>query len=280
MLKFKLSEVPNDYTVIDFIKSRCDWDGAVAAVGTQYRPALSVPDLKVDPEELLKEVYELYREVGAVPWQSQSSLNLYGLSLYCNPHHPQEQWKKATFGHPRYKEYSAYDYYQAVSADSKNRIKGDYLDSLGFVEPLPAVLQKKALSGLFQRFTLPVVRATARTINGSLTYPTQPGDGGLHTDDSPFEVLRINISLSNNGDFGLQYQDEPPMFPEVGQSLVINTDVKHRAFIKQHNAFLRTNLVIGVTPWLNYDKTNEEWSLNKYFGRVHPYDIPLVRSHV
>ena len=267
------SDVPADRTVIDYIKEHCDWEGAVANVGAQYLPKLSVPNLTVDPEALLKEIYELYREVGAVPWQSQSNLNLYGLSLHYNPDHAQDEWKQASFGHPRYRKHSTYDYFKAVSADHENRVKGDYLDSLGFAKPLPAIAQKEALSSLFARFKLPVVRVTARTINGSLTYPTIPGDGGLHTDDPPFEVLRINLCLSNNGDFGLQYLDEPPIFSKAGENLVVNTDIKHRAFLKQHNDYLRTNLIIGVTPWLNYDKERDEWSLNEYFGRLHPYDI-------
>lgn len=265
--------IPADKTVIDYIKGQCDWEGALKAVGSKYQPHLSVPNLTVDPQALLREVYELYREVGAVSWQSQNNLNLYGLSLSYNPEHPKGEWKKASFGHPRYTTYSKYDYFKVVSADVENRVKGDYLDSLGFKLLLPEIEQKAALSNLFKSFKLPIVRVTARTINGALTYPTIPGDGGLHTDDSPFEVLRINLSLSNNGDFGLQYLDHPPIFTKAGGNLVVNTDVKHRAFMAKQNDFNRTNLIIGVTPWLNYNQERDEWSLNEYFGRLHPYDI-------
>jgi hypothetical protein len=270
--KWQHKDTPKETTVVDFIKSQTDWEEAKRAVGEKFMPTLSA-NLKVDSQALLKEVYELYREVGAVQWQSQSTLNLFGLSLNHNPNHPANLWKMGSFGHPRYKNLSAYDYYKAVDADKANRVKDDYLDSYGFRSLLPAVETKPHLKALFESFKLPVVRSTARTINGALCYPTPQGDGGMHVDDSPFEVLRINISLSNNGDFGLQYLGNNPIFTKAGDNLIVNTDVKHRAFIKQHNDFIRTNLIIGVAPWMNYDKEKDEWSLNEYFGRLHPYDI-------
>lgn len=95
----------------------------------------------------------------------------------------------------------------------------------------------------------------------------------MHKDDCPFEILRVNISITNNGDFGLQYEGMEPLYTPAGENIVVNTDVRHRAYIKQTNDFLRTNLVIGITPWLNYDQLKDEWSLNEYFGKLHPYDI-------
>lgn len=264
-------ECPSASTVIDYIKSQCDWEGAVKSVGSKFDPSLAAP-IKVSPR-LLGEVLELYREVGAVSWASQPKLNLYGLSLNCNPDHAQQEWKSGSFGNSRYQVYSSYEYFKAVNADTDNRRKGDYLDSLGFRRLLPQVSAKQELQKLFEGFKVPVVRSTARTLNGSLCFPTMAGDGGLHTDDSPFEVLRINVCLSNNGDFGLQYLDHEPIFTPAGGNIVVNTDVPHRAYIKQSNEFLRTNLIIGVTPWLNYDPVRDEWSLNEYFGRIHPYDM-------
>lgn len=265
-------DVPLTTTVIDYIKSQSDWELAVSAVGTQFEPTLSA-DIKIEHLEILREVHELYREVGAVSWASQPRINLYGISLNCNPDHAREDWKLGSFGNCRYRSYSSYEYYKAVNADKINRIKGDYLDSLGFRATLPEIGGKPYLSALFGSFKVPVVRSTARTLNGSLCFKTMPGDGGLHVDDSPFEVLRLNICLSNNGCFGLQYMDHQPIFTEPGGNVVVNTDIRHRAYIKDNSDFLRTNLIIGVTPWLNYDKQKDTWSLNEYFGKLHPYDM-------
>lgn len=272
--KWQHKATPDDTTVIEHIKKQTDWQGAIEAVGGhRFEPFLSVPSLKVNAGDVHKEINQLYREVGAVGWQSQNAINLYGLSLTYNPQHQPKDWKLGSFGHPRYKQHSTYDYYKAVNADVTNQVKHDYLDGLGFRKVLPQVKAYKNLYSLLNSFKLPLVRCTSRTINGSLTYPTIRGDGGLHTDDSPFEILRVNVSITNNGDYGLQYGDMEPIFTKPGDNLVVNTDVKHRSFIKQHNDFLRTNLVIGMTPWLNYDHSTDTWSTNEFFGKVHPYDI-------
>lgn len=271
-LKWLHKDVPLNATVIDHIKGQSDWDRAVSSVGKQFAPTLFA-DTAINHKEILREVNELYREVGAVTWASQPSINLYGLSLNYNPDHTRGTWKSGSFGNIRYQSYSSYEYYKAVNADKINRVKGDYLDSLGFRANLPEISSKRHLNELFGRFKVPVIRSTARTLNGSLCFKTIPGDGGLHVDDSPFEVLRLNICLSNNGFFGLQYMDHQPIFTEPGGNLVINTDIPHRAYIKDSCNFLRTNLIIGVTPWLNYDKQMDAWSLNEYFGKIHPYDM-------
>jgi hypothetical protein len=263
---------PDSLTVIDHIKSQCDWDAAVSAVGSRFEPLTKAP-INLSADNLLREVNELYREIGAVSWASQPTLNLYGLSLNCNPDHHRDTWKLGSFGNIRYQVHSSYDYYKAVNADNLNRVKGDYLDSLGFRGLLPEVIGKRHLKSLFDSFKVPVVRSTARTLNGSLCFKTLPGDGGLHTDDSPFEVMRINICLSSNGDFGLQYLDHEPTFSMPGENLVINTDVPHRSYIKSNSEYLRTHLIIGVTPWLHYDAQDDTWSLNEYFGKIHPYDM-------
>jgi hypothetical protein len=271
--KWLHSEIPENTTVIEHIKKQTDWQGAIEAVGGfDFQPDLSVPNLKVNAEKIREELRHLYRQVGAVVWASQNSINLYGLSLTCNPE-MDESLHMGSFGHSRYKVFSSYQYYKAVNADTANHVKNDYLDSLGFRKILPQVEECENLYALLTGFKVPTVRCTARTINGSLCYPTMAGDGGMHKDDCPFEVLRINISITNNGDFGLQYEGMNPIYNAAGENIVVNTDVSHRAFIKQNNDFLRTNLVIGVTPWLDYDPTKDEWSLNKYFGKVHPYDI-------
>lgn len=263
---------PDSTTVIDHIKSQCDWVAAVSAVGSRFEPLATAP-INISNQDLLREVNELYREVGAVSWASQPKLNLYGLSLNHNPDHPIDVWKSGSFGNSRYQSYSTYDYYKAVNADNVNRVKGDYLDSLGFRGLLPDIAGKPHLKALFDSFKVPVVRSTARTLNGSLCFKTQAGDGGLHTDDSPFEVMRINLCLSSSGDFGLQYMDHEPIFSAPGENLVVNTDIPHRAYIKNSNECLRTHLIIGVTPWLSHDKETDTWSLNEYFGKMHPYDM-------
>jgi hypothetical protein len=103
--------------------------------------------------------------------------------------------------------------------DKYNHLKDDYLDSLSFNTLLPEVKTKPNLYKLLNSFNFPVIRVTARTINGLLVYPTEGTDGGFHIDDCPFEVLRINVSLSNNGNFGLEYKNKKVIYSDRDASI-------------------------------------------------------------
>lgn len=270
---FRHKDVPNNLTFYNYIKSKTDWNKAVSFLERNDDSDLDLRiNLEFDADKVLEELLSLYKSVGAVTWQSQNSFNLYGLSLTYNPNHPKDLWKKGSFGHPRYKVHSSYDYYEAVMNDKEHHLKDDYLDSLSFNTLLPEVKTKPHLYKLLNSFNFPVIRVTVRTINGLLSSPSK-GDGGFHTDDSPFEVLRINVSLSNNGNFGLEYKNKKIIYTEAGNNIVVNTDKLHRSYIKETSNFQRTNLIIGLAPWLNYDSINNIWSLNHYYAKKHPYDL-------
>ena len=266
--------IPQQQTIINFLKSQVDWNKI-----TKQKPKF-IPNLRanitIDHENILKEIFELYREVEAISWRSVNSISLYGLSLTYNPYQDREEWKQGSFGHSRYKQFSKSEYYKAVSNDKINHVKNDYLDSYGFTNILPQIYNKPHLLKLLTSFKLPVIRVTARTLNGRLTFPTTETNGGWHVDDSPHEVLRINISLNNDGNFGLQYKGQDPIYTEAGNNIVVNTDIEHRAYIKSTTNLQRTNLIIGLAPYFHYE--NDCWSVNDYFGNKHPYD--LVVEHL
>ena len=271
---FRHKDVPNNQTFYNYIKSKTDWKQAVNCLKRDNDSDLDLSiNLKFDADKVLEELLGLYKSVGAVTWQSQNSIQLYGLSLTYNPNHPKDLWKRGSFGEPRYRIYNSKDYYGAVMNDKDNHLKDDYLDSLSFNTLLPEVKTKPHLYKLLNSFNFPVIRVTARTINGLLVYPTEKTNGGWHTDDCPFEVLRINVSLSNNENFGLEYKDKKIIYTRGGDNLVVNTDKLHRAYVKDVCNFQRTNLIIGLATWLNYDATNNSYSLNNHYGKTHPYDL-------
>jgi hypothetical protein len=269
------NQVPNNLTAYNYIKTQCDWENSVNSFKRNKNEDLDlrILNLNFDAPKILDEVYQLYKEIGAVNWQSQNSLNVYGLALSYNIRHPLELMHKGCFGHPRYRIYSSKDYYDVVMNDKDNHLKDDYLDSLSFNTLLPQVRTKTNLNKLLTSFKIPVIRVTVRTINGILCHATDITNGGYHLDDCPFETLRINISLSNNGNFGLQYKDKNVIYTEAGDNIVVNTDKLHRSYIKESNNFQRTNLIVNLAPWLNFDSTYQTWSLNKYFNKIHPFDM-------
>lgn len=272
MASMRTRDTPNDCTVMDFLKRQLPWDKAVADVGSRFEP-VSVPGLQFDPVILDYEIRSLYKEVGSVMWRSKPNGSAYGLSLSYNPEHPQEEWKQGNFGHYRYSTMPAFDYYKAVEADVANRVRGDYLDSYGFRYILPQAQRLPHLMSILSKFQVPLIRCSIRTVNGYLCIPNINGLSGYHQDDSPFEVLRINLCVTNDGSFGLQYAGQDVMYPQPGDNCIVNSDVDHRVVVSRSVNFQRTHVILGVAPWFDYDAINDSWHPNKWFGVKHPYDM-------
>lgn len=96
---------------------------------------------------------------------------------------------------------------------------------------------------------------------------------GFHQDDSPFEVLRINLCVTNDGSFGFQYSGQDVWYPQPGDNYVVNSDVDHRVVVARTSNFQRTHVILGVAPWVDYDATKDSWRPNQWFGIKHPYDM-------
>lgn len=265
--------VPSDRTIVDHLRRVTDWDAAKARVGNRFEPDLQIPGLTFRAGTLADELSDLLIMLGPVSWRSKTDLTVYGLSLSCNPDHPRESWNSGSFGHERYRACRPYEYYKAVERDTQHRVRGDYLDSYGFRCLLPEIAQYRALREILSGFTVPVVRATVRVLNGLICRPNTHGDSGMHQDDSPFEVLRINLCVTNDGSFGYQYRGLSPRYPMPGNHWVVNSDHDHRVVVSKRSNFQRIHLVIGLAPWFDYDPSADAWLPNQWFGNKHPYDM-------
>lgn len=259
--------------MMEWIKSQTDWDQHVNALERQFDPLLSVSGLNFDAERLYGEVQDLFHLCPPTHWRSQPPGALWGLSLSYNPQAPQHEWPFGSFGHPRYQQYAAVDYFKAPEQDRHLAPRGDYLDSLGFCKTLTEVEKLPALKTLLGSFRMPVVRCTVRVLDGTKVLPTGSNSGGMHQDDSPFEVMRLNLCITGSADFGLQYAGYAPISLRPGEHCVVNTDVDHRVWVGQRSNVQRIHLVIGLAPWLDYDPQEGVWTPNAHFGNIHPYDL-------
>ena len=239
----------------------------------RYEAGMKVPGLSFDHENVAREMGAFFARYGISPWRSLQSgqSNLMGASLYYNPDAPEDEWICGSFGHPRYQEFG--DYYKAVSQDDANLVKGDYLDSYSFRRRhfgIQAVCPE--LNALLDRFKTPIVRATARLVH----LPGWAGTsmGGFHFDESPDCIMRVNLAVVNNGDFGLQYQHNGDIeMPRSGDHSVVCADHAHRVYVPHPTIHSRLHLVIGVVPWYDYDPVADAWKPNQYHGQIHPFDM-------
>jgi len=145
------------------------------------------------------------------------------------------------------------------------QIKDTYYDDLGF-RRVDDVIQKH-LGFFLDRFAFQFCRSRVAYIFG-YNKPPYPDEAGWHVDINPTVNLRINIPLQTSEEYVIQFNNKTYVL-ETGKAYMWNTGLRHRA------AFLTTpkskepriNIVLGMTPWLNYDKNTDTFSKGKYFGK-------------
>ncbi len=265
---FRVADCPRHQTMMSWIKACSGWSDSAADCET-----LSVPGLTFDVGAVAQELEQLFNRVNPVYWKSQPPGALWGLSLTCNPDAPRTEWHHGSFGSERYRHLTPEDYFEAPSRDLDSAVMGDYLDSLSFRRRLPELQGLTHLNRLLDGFQFPVVRSTVRVIDGTAVQTTQPGSGGMHLDFPTSEFLRINICITGNQSFGLEYDNGLIIYDCPGNNVVVNTDRHHRAWIGRRSNTQRAHLVIDIAPWLNYDAEHDAWELNQYFNKVHPFDM-------
>lgn len=277
-MNFRYEDVPHDKTIFQYIRENSDWDEQVSKFAPRYEPELRIENMEFDPDAFSRELAHHFHKVGLSTWQSRPEAKnaITGGCLTYNPAHPKERWNIGSFGHSRYQEINTTDYFGRVSIDMDNAPRDDYLDILSFRNVNPVLYETApSVVDFLTELNFPVVYSTVRTLNGCLAMPTRfsSPEGGMHVDHSPFVGLRINICVSNDGNYGLQYQNGATVYSKPGDNLVVNADIKHRVFIKDWNQFNRTNLIFSILPWLDYDWVSDSWSFNEYYGKLHPYDM-------
>jgi len=255
-------------TLLDAAKQNLDWGGATERLNpARFDPNLTIPNL--DTRGLSEAVTALTESQPCIPWQSARNSSLYGMGLTYDPSSGKPYLD--CFGDPYYLRYSTDEYFDAVEADDKQRVRGGYLDCLRYDTLTPAVYANPRLRQLFESFRLPVVRSSLRIIDGNAVSPSAPS-GGYHCDESPFDCLRLNICVDTNDSFGLQYEGRPPMFLSAGDHRIVMTHKRHRAFVVRQSDFQRIHIVISVVPWLKKTQSGN-WVPNEYFGEIHPFDM-------
>jgi hypothetical protein len=252
-----------------WIKRHTPWQ----SLPRQFDPTLQIPGFSIDHAAIAAEIGALAQSVPFHHWRSQAPGALYGMSLSFDPDAPAQEWHCGSFGHPRYHTLPPTEYFTAPERERHTAPRGDYLDSLGFRKRLPEIDRLPALSAIFNRFRMPVVRATLRILDGRKVQPTCNDHGGMHQDDPPEEVLRINICITGSPDFGLQYRGHPPLPAAPGDHRVINSDADHRVWVARQTPLQRIHLVLGLVPWLDYDPRTDTWTPNRHLGKTHPFDL-------
>jgi hypothetical protein len=139
-----------------------------------------------------------------------------------------------------------------------------YSDSLAFNRLTPA-----ATTGYLGEILNSLKRTIARSRLVELK-STSKAELHWHTDENIFLCTRINIPIFSNVE---QLLRTPQMGYEMrpGKYYCWNSGQPHKVEIQGVGS--RTNLVLGISPWFDYDQQTEIWSSNEYYGTLHPQEM-------
>lgn len=282
--KFLISEVPEDMTVSSYIASQTDYQSLTQSVLPKLVPvgtkSIVFENVNIDYKKLWESTsaaLETYGDHGWIKSDSDggsSTSEIYtGFSLMYNPDHADVMnLHQSSLGTNRMVDFK---FYQNDIAHKKNT----YLDTLGFRRRTPASMTGY-LGDFLNSFRSSLTRGRMSIIHADkFNDPSQLKTYGWHHDESIFENLRLNIPMITDPIFKFQMKDGKPYHLETGKSYSWDTGLMHRVFSDQIADKIRAHLVIGISPWFDYDETDDSWNINEYYGKIHPFDL-LVGGYV
>ena len=215
-------------------------------------------------EKLLEGVKNIERQVGLVGWREKNfeSETYKGFGLTYNPDFFDGTNKyHQVFGSPLL--HQSYSRGDGTDIGDHKQIVDTYYDSFSFRKIDNLINEELGL--LFDRFKFPILRSRVAYIFG---HGKEPTNKGWHLDEPTNEVLRLNIPLQTSEEYAIEVENKTYVL-EIGKVYLWNTRLPHRPTIlkKVESLQPRINIVLGVSPWLDYDKENDSFSKNEYFGK-------------
>ena len=215
-------------------------------------------------DKILQGVKNIEKQVGLVGLREKNyeSETYKGFGLTYNPDFFDDTSKyHQVFGSPLL--HQSYSRGDGTDIGDHKQILNTYYDSFSFRKIDDLIYKELGL--LFDRFRFPILRSRVAYIFG---YGKTPTDKGWHLDEPTNEVLRLNIPLQTSDEYAIEVENKTYIL-EVGKVYLWNTRLPHRPTIvkKVESLEPRINIVLGVSPWLDYDKKNDSFSKNEYFGK-------------
>src|SRR5580693_5696644 len=238
---FSVPDIPESETIFSFMRKNTNYGRACGVVHMRLHetPKIELELVDVDVERLKQSVLDIVGEYGFSGWRHKDgeSKTYGGFSLTYNPNHQDGlNPHVSSIGTP--KNMRSEFFWNATGRHEA--LKHSYFDSYGFRMRTPA--SKTGYLGQFiDSFTRPLVRS------------------------------RVGIIPGEN--FVFQMEGEEPYHLEVGKAYTWDTNKPHRVFARGSTRTMRIHLVLGFSPWFDYDAENDTWAPNGYFGRLHPFDM-------
>ena len=279
MHKFYLKEIPNSRSVWGWIKEHTD-------VVERFEKL----NCSVDPSRLLKlkhsfdisEIQEVCADAiekfGFNTWQNSvgGDLGYGGLSLVYNPEYVDKtiDINAHTLGTKQ----NAPEQFFYGRIENFETIRNTYFDSYSFRLYSPCVTESK-LYDFIKDFKRTPIRSRLATIKSEYVPEEIRPKYGWHKDEPVFENLRINIPITTDNTYMFQLAKQEPVHLDIGNMYSWDTHLPHRVFPTTNEQKTRTHLVLGFSPWFDYNAEDDSFTSNEFYGKMHPIDM-LIQGHV
>jgi len=127
-------------------------------------------------------------------------------------------------------------------------------------------------SSLFKKFLRTPIRCSITVLNG-YSYNSILNELMWHRDEPIFHHLRFSIPIVTNTNFKIQVNKHSSTHLEPGYIYSWDTHLPHRMFNEISLQAKRTHLILGFSPWFDFNSESEEWIQNEYFSKIHPIDM-------
>jgi hypothetical protein len=276
MTTFRVQDIPDSQTIFQYIQGKTPYEKACQTVRSRLfgRPKIELELVDIDLARLKQSVLDIVSDKGFSGWRHQDGEDpgYGGFSLTYNPNHQDGVDPHiSSIGTPKNKRAEFF----WSSTGRHEVLKHSYFDTYGFRVRTPAS-KSGYLGELLDSFRLPLIRSRVGIIQGENVNPDDEvyrEKQGWHRDEPIFENLRVNIPLQTDENYVFQMEGGEPYHLELGKAYTWNTNNAHRVFARGRSNTVRIHVVLGFSPWFDYDAATDAWSPNMYFGRVHPFEM-------
>ena len=281
-----LNEVPEGMAIHRYIVKKTDLMNKIALFNNYNAPDYIEAYLNVDHDYLLKSIFEASEIYGlhefSYSGKSKGAACYSSASFTWNPDaidKISDDPHRATLGSTVFK------YGSASLNGEKESSRNTYNDSYSFKERTPFA-DYKGVKDLFDTFHRTIVRSRISTIHAGNSEATK-ADFCWHDDELTFINLRMNIPVQTTPNYVVQVlrgttedQLDIAEFPmKEKYAYVYDTHKLHRPLCKKLDTVDRINMIVGISPWFDFDKDSQSWISNEFYGEMHPFEI-FANGHV